>query len=182
MAGPGGAIGLSDLGLQLGLRRGPRSLLIAAGCGLGFGVYMALADATVFRSAVPEVQHVLLTQFTLAQRLARFVPGALFDEVEYRLIGLTGLAWLLARLTRLRGPALLWPAILLTAFVVYPLGAMGYFRQLDWHGLTLARELALHGAAGTLWGWLYWRHGWLAGVTGHIASHLALQPLLGLLA
>ncbi len=182
MAQPARAPDLRSLGLHLGLRRGARSLLIGAACGLAFGAYMALADTAVFRSAVPQVQHVLLDQLTLAQRLVRFVPGALYDEVLYRLFGMTALVWLLARLGLRRGPALFWPAILLTAFVLYPLGALGYFRQLDWTGLTVAREVALHGAAGTLWGWLYWRHGWLAGVTGHIAAHLALQPLLGLLA
>ena len=33
-------------------------------------------------------------------------------------------------------------------------------------------------AVGCVWGWLYWRHGWLAAVTGHAASQLLLGPLL----
>ena len=118
---------------------------------------------------------------TLAQRLGRFVPGAMLDEIEYRLIALTASCWLLAVLTGRRGRALYWPSILLVAFVIYPLAASGYFRELHWSGLTVAREVVLHGGAGTLWGWLYCRHGWLAGVIGHVAAHLALQPLLGLL-
>ena len=33
-------------------------------------------------------------------------------------------------------------------------------------------------AVGCVWGWLYWRHGWLAAVTGHAGSHVLLDPLL----
>ena len=182
MARAGRLLSLREIGLTLPLRHGNRSALVALACGLAFGVWMALADATVFRAAVPEVQHVLVMQMTLVQRLARFVPGALLDEVEYRLIALTAICWLLAGLTGRRGPALHWPSILLVAFVVYPLGAWGYFQQLHWSSLTVAREVVLHGGAGMLWGWLYCRHGWLAGVIGHIGAHLALQPLLGVMA
>ena len=77
-------------------------------------------------------------------------PGSLLDRID------RGLGWL----------------------VLYPLGTWGYFGTLDWSGETVARELLLHGGQGVLCGWLYWRHGWLAGVTGHICAQLALQPLL----
>lgn len=31
---------------------------------------------------------------------------------------------------------------------------------------------------GAVWGWLYWRHGFLAALAGHGLSHLLLDPLL----
>lgn len=142
---------------------------------------MVLADATVFRGAVPDVQHAMLAQMSTAQRLAQFIPGAIFDEVKFRLIALTALCWLAAALTARRGAAVQWPAILLVAFVVWPLGSWGYVQGLQCSALVVAREVALHGGAGVLWGWLYCRHGWLAGVIGHVSAHLALQPLLGML-
>jgi hypothetical protein len=168
-----------ELGFVLTLRHGLRSLVLAAVLGLSFGLWMAIADAWLFASAVPRVQHEMLASVPTLSRIALFARGALFDEVEFRLIALTGLAWLIARTTGWRDGRAVWSAILLVALVLYPLGTWGYFGALDWSGLTVTRELLLHGGAGVLWGWLYWRHGWLAGVTGHVAAHLSLQPLLG---
>jgi hypothetical protein len=175
------AVRLGDLGFTLLPRRGWRSLGLAAVLGLGFGAYMALADHVLFAGAVPAVQRIALAQEPLAARLLFHARGALLDEIAYRLIALTALAWALASLVKRRAPGVHWAAIVLTALVVYPLGNMAYFRSLDPTAITVLRELALHGGAGVLWGWLYWRHGWLSGLTGHIAAHLSLQPLLGLL-
>ncbi len=167
-----------ELGFFLTFRHGTRSFRLAALLGLAFGLWMAMADAWLFAGVVPPVQHELLRSVPTVPRIAQFARGALFDEIWFRLIVLTGLAWLVARGTGWRDGRAVWPAILVVALVIYPLGTWGYFGKLDWSALTVAREVLLHGAAGTLWGWLYWRHGWLAGVTGHICAHLALQPLL----
>jgi hypothetical protein len=51
---------------------------------------------------------------------------------------------------------LVWPLLLAAPFY----GALRYW------------------AVGSVWGWLYWRHGWLAGVAGHSATHLVMDPLL----
>ena len=115
----------------------------------------------------------------MSERLLFHARGSLVDELVYRLIALTAIAWGLARLARGTRSKVLWAAILLAALVVYPLGNWAYFQSLDPSAMTVLRELALHGSAGVLWGWLYWRHGWLSGVTGHVSAHLALQPLLG---
>jgi hypothetical protein len=172
---------LGDLGFGLLPRHGWRSLTLAAGLGLAFGAYMALADHTVFAGAVPEVQRLTLAHNPLPERLLFFTRGALLDELDYRLVALTAIAWGLASLARGTGSKLHWAAIALTALIVYPLGNWNYFRALDPLAMTILREVALHGAAGVLWGWLYWRHGWLSGLTGHVCAHLALQPLLGAL-
>ena len=173
------AVRLGDLGFALLPRRGWRSLALAAGLGLAFGAYMALADSLVFSSVIPEVQRAMRVQMPLGERLEFFARGSLADEIEFRLLALTAIAWGLAGVTRSTGPKVHWAAILLTALVVYPLGNWNYFRFLDPSALTVLREIALHGAAGVLWGWLYWRHGWLSGLTGHVSAHLTLQPLLG---
>ncbi len=170
------------LGFGILPRQGLRSLAIALIAGLAFGLWMALADAALFAGAVPDVQRLMVAQMSTSERIMWFARGALVDEMIFRLIALTALAWCLALMSGLRGGALAWPAILLTALVVYPLGSWAYLSALEPGALTALRELALHGAAGVLWGWLYWRHGWLSGVTGHIAAHLSLQPLLTLLA
>ena len=53
-----------ELGFGLLPRQGLRSLGLALIAGLGFGVWMALADASLFASAIPEVQRLMTAQMT----------------------------------------------------------------------------------------------------------------------
>jgi len=171
---------LRELGLSLNLRDGLCSIAIALGVGLAFGAWMAFADATILRGAVPEVQHEILAKLTTVQRIAFAWRGALFDEVVLRLVVLTGLV-ALARAVGLVGWRAFWPAILATAFLAWPLTVLPYLSELHWTAPTILREVLLHCAAGVLWGWLYCRHGWTAALAGHWAAHLSLQPLLGII-
>ena len=167
-----------ELGFALTLRHGGRSLRQAIVLGLVFGLWMAIADTWLFSGVVPRGQHVMLASMSALARIAWHTRVALFDEALYRLVLLTSLAWLIARYTGWRDGRAVWPAILLVALALYPLGRLDYFAALDWSWSTVVRELLLHGGAGVLWGWLYWRHGWLAGVAGNVAAQLSLQPLL----
>ncbi|MEJ6008724.1 hypothetical protein [Novosphingobium aquae] len=172
---------LTDINYSLLPRQGLRSLGIAAGAGLAFGAWMAFADTTVFASVVPQVQHDMEAEAGPLARIAWFARGALFDEVQLRLIALPLITWAAMAATGRRGDWLHWLAVLLTAFAAYPIIAYGYFAGLEWSVLTALRELTLHGAAGVLWGWLCWRHGWMAALVGHVAAHVSLQPLLSML-
>lgn len=162
-------------GFAFGFRHGWRSLGIACAAGLGFGAAMGLSELTVFAGTGPSSQHALLNppDWPLIAALV------LADELLLRLIGLTALAWLLARFTALRDRAVHWTAILLTALVLWPLSARGYLLGLDWTVTVALREVLLHGGAGVLWGWLCWRHGWLAGLAGHLSAYVPLALLLG---
>ena len=173
---------LRRLDLCLTFRNGAQSARFALLAGMGFGLFMAMADMVLFASAVPEVQRYAVTQVSLGGRLAHYLRGAAIDEVQFRLIAMTGLIWLLSHMPKAGGKWQHWTSLSLAALVVYPLMNMNYISYLDWSVLTFARELVLHGGAGMLWGWLYWKHGWLAGLTGHMGAHLTLQPLLGLTA
>ncbi len=172
---------LSEIDFSLLPRRSLRSLSIAGGAGLAFGAWMAFADAALFAAVVPQVQHDMVAEAGSLARIAWFARGALFDEVQLRLIALPVITWAAMALSGRRGDWLHWLAVLLTAFVAYPVIAYGYFAGLDWSALTVLREVTLHGAAGVLWGWLCWRHGWTAGLVGHVAAHVSLQPLLTVL-
>lgn len=172
---------LSDIDFSLLPRRGLRSLGFAAGAGLAFGAWMAIADASIFASVVPQLQRDMVAEAGPMARIAWFARGALFDEIQLRLIALPLVTWALMALTKRRGDGVHWLAVFLTAFVAYPLVAHAYFAGLEWSVLTALREVTLHAAAGVLWGWLCWRHGWIAGLVGHVAAHVSLQPLLSLL-
>ena len=181
MTGPRSGIPVPrDLDLSLGLRHGARSLTLAVVAGAGLGLAIGLADAGPFHAAVPEVQRQLLRALSLDSRLLLFLRGALIDELLLRMVGMTALVWLFSALS---GGPRRWihpAAIVLTAAVLWPLLARGYLQALDWSLLTLLRETVLHVGAGLLWGWLYWRHGWLAALAGHIAAQQVLQPALSL--
>jgi hypothetical protein len=64
--------------------------------------------------------------------------------------------------------------------VAYPAFHLDYLQTLTPSALTVLREVMLHGA-GILWGYLYWRYGLVAAITGHISAHLSLEPLLSVL-
>lgn len=172
--------GLRDVDFHPGLRHGRRSLGLAVVAGGGLGLAMALADASLFRAVVPAVQHVLLQALPFGSRLVLAWLGALSDELVLRLAGLTVLVWLGTVLAGGERPWVHPLAIGLTAGVLWSLLALPYLRDLYWTPLGAVREIVLHGAAGLLWGWLCWRHGWLAGLAGHCSASLVLQALLPL--
>jgi hypothetical protein len=157
-----------------------RSLILAVVAGLGFGAYMALADTLVFRGAVPGSQAALVATSSVLQRIAFFARGAVIDELEFQLVLMTALVWLFIALARTVRGSCYWIAILSVAFIAYPLFHLAYLASLDFTALVVLREIALHGAAGVLWGYLYWRHGFVAAALGHVSAHIALEPLLGL--
>lgn len=167
-------------GLQLLPRFGGVSLLLAVAAGLAFGVCMALADALVFRSVIPASQAVLLSNLSAAGRIAYFAPFVVIEELIYRLAAMTACVWLL---TKIFGPQAwcYWAAILISAVILYPAAHHAYLAALVPGALTVTREILLHGGAGVLWGWLYWRHGFCSAVVGHLSAHLSLQQLLGIL-
>ena len=90
---------LPDIDFVLLPRRGLRSLGIAAGAGLGFGAWMAFADATVFANVVPQVQHDMVAEAGPLARIAWFARGAFYDEVQLRLIALPVFTWAAMALT-----------------------------------------------------------------------------------
>jgi hypothetical protein len=167
------------LGLRILPHGAVRPLSIAIGTGLMFGAYMAVSDAVLFRSVIPVSQETLISSFSAIDRIAYFTPLAVIDELEFRLVVMSALAWLLTA-AGLRRPWCFWAAILVTALVIYPALHLAYLSALEPTPLTVAREIMLHGFAGILWGYLYWRYGLIAAMIGHISAHVSLQPMLGL--
>jgi len=170
----------ADTGFAILPRLGWSSLAIGVGAGLAFGCLMVLADGTVFATVVPAVQRDILASGGFGARLVLFMRGSLLDELALRLVALPLTIWTIMALTGRRGSLAAWPAILLVSCVFWPIWASAYMRDLEPSALTLTREVVLHMGAGTVWGWLCWRHGWLTGLAGHWSAHVALQALLPL--
>jgi len=153
------------------------SLAVAIGAGLLFGAFMAISDAYLFRAAVPASLQKLISHSTVVERIAYFTKAVLIDELVFRLVLMTVIVWLLVKFFGAPRGWFYWLAILVAALVANPVFHTAYLATLNVTALTVLRELVLHGAAGVLWGYLYWRHGLIAAIAGHVSAHISLEPL-----
>jgi hypothetical protein len=92
------------------------------------------------------------------------------EEVKFRLVLMTLLVIAMSYFRRPLPPLAFVAAILVSQFA--NVGALVI--------AVPAYAILRFWAVGSVWGWLYWRHGWLAGLIAHGASHLVLDPLLAL--
>jgi len=156
-----------------GLRLLPRDRNAAAKAILasivGVTIFILILDGLVFRRMLP-AQYVAFYTSPVVPRtpLACLLSG--IEEVKFRLVLMTLLVISMSYFRRPLPPLAFVAAILVSQFanvgaLVIAIPAYAIFRF--W-------------AVGSVWGWLYWRHGWLAALIAHGASHLALDPLLAL--
>ncbi len=136
-------------------------------CILGVTLFVLVLDALIFRHSLPPGYAAFYTSPLLPRTPVLCVMAAI-EEFKFRLLLMTGLTMAVAlRRGRVSNGqfiaiilvsqlCLVWPMVL--AAPLY--GALRYW------------------AVGAVWGWLYWRHGWLAGLAGHATTHLLLDPLL----
>ena len=133
----------------------------------GVTAFIVLLDALLFRHSLP-ADYVAHYTSPLVPRMFAACLAALRDEIVFRLGLMTALVMLL---TWRRGR--LSPGWFVFAILAVQLVNVG--------GIVLADPL--YGTlrfwlVGSVWGWLYWRHGGLAALAGHGAAHLALDPAL----
>ena len=134
---------------------------------IGVTLFILMLDAVIFRNSLPADYVAFYTRPLLPRVIIACVMSGV-EEVIYRLILMT---LLIIMVTRWRGPpasATVVAVILLSQFM--NIGA-----------LVVADPLYASlrfWAVGSVWGWLYWRHGWLAALIGHGSTHLLLDPAL----
>ncbi|RAZ71384.1 CPBP family glutamic-type intramembrane protease [Mesorhizobium atlanticum] len=168
---------------RLGLRILPPtwpSLVIAVCAGLTLGAYRAIADVTIFAGAIGEMELQTISKIPALARILIFIPACITDELIFRLVVVSTIAWLLTLATGERVWCY-WTAILITALAIYPAWHIGYLQTLTPSTMVVLRQIFTHGCAGILWGYLYWRFGLLASILGHIGEHVSLEPLTSLL-
>ncbi len=141
-----------------------RDTLIAI---LGVTLFIVVLDALVFRSQLSQ-DYIAAYTSSLGLRTWGISAMAAIEEVKFRLLVMTGLAILAKRIQgELTAPAAL--AIILAA----QFANVGALVLADPIYATLRYWLV-----GAVWGWLYWRHGWLAALGGHVGIHPVLDPAL----
>jgi hypothetical protein len=163
---------LADLRFPGGLRLLPadwrRAGVALAASLVGVTAFIALLDAVLLRGALPPDY---LAHYTspLLPRMVQACLYAALDEVMFRLLLMTVLVMLLSWWRR-GGPSSAWIVAVIIAVQFVNVG-------------EIVLAFPLYGtlrfwAVGCVWGWLYWRHGWLTALAGHSAVHLLLDPVL----
>lgn len=156
-------------GLRIVPQRPFAATLAVAACLVAVSGWVILLDAVLFRSHV-RPEYLASLQGPLGAHVALYAILAAVEEVKVRLVLMTLLAALAVRLRgRLAAGAAI--AIILAA----QLASVGALVIDD--PLYAALRFWL---VGSVWGWLYWRHGWLAALAGHVLAHPVLDPLLRL--
>jgi hypothetical protein len=102
--------------------------------------------------------------------------GGINEELLTRLLGVSGLAWLLSLGWRPGAhptPAVFWAAIVVMA-ILFGLGHLPATKAVAGRitPLLLTRALALNGPIAILCGWLFWRYGVEAAIVAHLAADL----------
>jgi hypothetical protein len=165
-----------------GLRLAPadwRKALPTIGlCILGVTILIVLVDCVLFRATLPASYVAFFADLTPPSvRIATYMALSGIDEMEYRLVLMTalvvagGLFW---RDADGDIPACVFVAAILLSQIAYVL-----LKLPAPHGaVDVLYDALRYYAVGSVWGWLYWRHGWLSAVAGHAGTHLVLQPAL----
>ena len=129
--------------------------------------WSVLLDTVVFADALP-VGHREFHTAPLWPRTFLFSIKAFSEELLWRLLVLTALVMIGVRLFG-RAPA----AWFVLAIALAQLACI-------WPAIPSdpAYVMLRYWPPGCVWGWLYWRHGWISAALGHGAVHLVLDPLL----
>jgi hypothetical protein len=143
---------------------------------LGVTVVIAVADGLVFRRWLPGWYVGIFGGPDLLVRIAFYMWRCVGEEVVYRLLLMTALVAVGARLWGTQGKApawVVWGAILIAQAVnmIPKQPAPQSLLEVPWAFLRFY-------VPGVVWGWLYWRRGFITPLLAHPAAHLVLQPIL----
>ncbi len=109
--------------------------------------------------------------------------GGLAEEVMLRWGVMSLAATALAALPGLRRRARAMPGAMVLAALLFAAAHLpALSAQIELTPLVVTRTLCLNGAAGLVYGWLFWRHHLEAAMAAHASTHLGLWAWRGLVA
>jgi hypothetical protein len=153
-----------------------RTLAGAAAGGFVLGLALAAVDAAI----APHLgqawqQRVAAAPDGAAPLVMGLLYGGVAEEVMLRWGAMSLLAWLLLRPA---GPRRLAPAMVLAMVLAAALFGAAHLpalaAEVEPNPALVARTLLLNGAAGLLYGWLFWRRHLEAAMAAHAATHLGM--------
>ena len=167
------------MGLIGGLRFWPKdwraAVICIAACAVSVAALVVFTD-WAFRPILSPWYVAFFGGPNLPRRIVVYMAAAVGEEVAFRLLlmsALVAVGNLLWRREGVHKPALFFAAIALAqaANILPKLAEPSSAAEAVYDVLRFY-------VPGLVWGWLYWRWGFLAAVTAHPACHLILQPAL----
>jgi hypothetical protein len=152
------------------------AIAVAAVAAIAVAAGVAFLDGFIFPTLVFPVGYAdMLARTSTLARLAYFVPRAVAEEVVFRGVGVSALAWL-GRYFCKRRVVLWWLAIAAAQCINL---ALALPAPSGW--LVFLYDGVRYFAPGLVWGWLFWRYGILAAAGAHAGAQLLIQPVLTML-
>ena len=132
-----------------------------------------------FNKMIPEFQGSPVSAPAWKGFLASFY-GGIAEEVLLRLFVVSLLVWITFKIKKSRdgSPTVfgVWLSIVLAA-VLFGLGHLPATMQIveSLNGIIVARAVVLNGAAGIIFGWLYWKRGLESAMIAHFSTDIVLH-------
>jgi membrane protease YdiL (CAAX protease family) len=147
--------------------------------GAAVGTTLVAIEALVFLRHLPPAMLPLFAIPLWKRLLGSVLYGGITEELVMRLFLMSLVAWICGRWWKtpsgLPTSAAFWIAIVLVA-ILFGLGHLPATSAITPLTTTLVvRALVLNGIAGTVFGYLYWRHGLEAAMIGHMSAHMVMQ-------
>lgn len=148
----------------------------AAGLGFALGLVLAAADTAVAPLLGTAWRDLVAAAPAGADAtLMGVLYGGVAEEVMLRWGAMSLVAWGLETLLRSQAPAVSMRWAVLLSAILFAAGHLpAVAAQLDLTPAIVARTLVLNGAAGLLYGWLFWRRHLEAAMVAHACTHLGL--------
>ena len=141
--------------------------------GVAAGLFLTVADL-IMLPRLPALLE-LARKSTLFENFTACFYGGINEELLTRLLGVSGIVWLIGLASRSRPPsdAAVWVAIVVMA-VLFALGHLPAAKAVAGRitPLILFRTLALNGPVAILCGWLFWRYGIEAAMVAHFSADI----------
>jgi hypothetical protein len=140
------------------------------------GAFLLAADL-LFLPYWPEALRDTARKTTLWENFAASFYGGINEEILVRLLGLSALAWLLARIWHTSAgmptDAVFWVANAIMA-ILFGIGHLPALKSLlgEIPPLMLARSLLLNAPVGLICGWLFWTYGIEAAIVAHFSADI----------
>jgi membrane protease YdiL (CAAX protease family) len=159
--------------LNLALGRGWKvSLGLAVAAGLLIPPVILLLDRLLFAGVSMERVRAFVAQ-PLADKLQIVATAGLAEELVFRVIASTFVAWIVWLVTK-RQTVAVWSGIVVAA-VLFGLAHVANLANVPHPYL---RAITLNGIAGIVLGWLYWRRGLEWAVLAHLIADSTMYLLL----
>jgi len=159
--------------LNLALGRGwKRSLGLAIAAGVALPPLILLLDRLLFAGVSMERVRAFVAQ-PLATRIAIVSYAGIAEELVFRVVASTLIAWIVYLVTK-RQTAAIWIGIVVAA-VLFGLAHVANLANVPHPYL---RAITLNGIAGIALGWLYWRRGLEWAVLAHLIADATMYLLL----